>query len=173
MSRCVFFFFILFVPFSLILENLPPISVQILPDSVSNIYFYDSYSVQLLIVSDSLWPHGLHHARPSCPSPTPGVYSNLCPSSWWCHPTISSSVTAFSSCPQSLPALLISQAPFQNFYLSISVCCILDNFFRSSFHTTNFSSLISFSFGVWLAPGVFRATLFVYFYVKNSIWLFF
>ena len=55
------------------------------------------------IVSDSLRPHGLQHARPPCPSPTPGVHSNLCPLSQWCHPTISSSVIPFS-CPQSLPA---------------------------------------------------------------------
>ena len=54
-------------------------------------------------VSDSLWPHGLQHARPPCPSSTPGVYSNLRPSSWWCHPTISSSVIPFSSCLQSFP----------------------------------------------------------------------
>ena len=52
----------------------------------------------------TLWPHGLQHARPPCPSPTPGVYSNSCPLSWWCHPTISSSVIPFSSCPQSFPA---------------------------------------------------------------------
>ena len=55
------------------------------------------------VVSDSLWPHELWHARPPCPSPTPGVYSNSCPSSQWCHPAISSSVIPFSSCPQSLP----------------------------------------------------------------------
>ena len=55
------------------------------------------------VVSDSLRPHGLQHARPPCPSPTPGVYSNSCPSSWWCHPTISSSVVPFS-CLQSFPA---------------------------------------------------------------------
>ena len=55
-------------------------------------------------MSDYLWPHESQHARPPCPSPTPGVYSNSCPSSWWCHPTISSSVFPFSSCPQSLPA---------------------------------------------------------------------
>ena len=55
------------------------------------------------VVSNSLWPHGLQHARPPCPSPTPGVYLNLCPLSWWCHPTISSSVVSFSSCPQSFP----------------------------------------------------------------------
>ena len=56
------------------------------------------------IVSDSLRPRESQHARPPCPSPTPRVYSNSCPSSWWCHPAISSSVVPFSSCPQSLPA---------------------------------------------------------------------
>ena len=56
-------------------------------------------------MSDSLWTHGLQHARPPCPSPTPRVYSNPCPLSQWCHPTISSSVVPFSSCHQSFPAL--------------------------------------------------------------------
>ena len=56
------------------------------------------------IVSDSLRPDGLQQARPPCPSPTPRVYSNSCPLSWWCHPTISSSVIPFS-CLQSFPAL--------------------------------------------------------------------
>ena len=57
------------------------------------------------VVSDSLWPHELQHARPPCPSPTPGAHPNSCPLSRWCHPAISSSVVPFSSCPQSLPAL--------------------------------------------------------------------
>ena len=56
------------------------------------------------VVSNSLLPHESQHARPPCPSPSPGVHSNLCPSSRWCHPAISSSVVPFSSCPQSLPA---------------------------------------------------------------------
>ena len=56
------------------------------------------------VVSDSLRPHELQHARPPCPSPTPGVHSNWQPSSRWCYPAISSSVVPFSSCPQSLPA---------------------------------------------------------------------
>ena len=56
------------------------------------------------VVSDSLWAHGLQHARPPCPSPTPGVYSNSYPLSRWCHPTISSSVIPFSSSLQSFPA---------------------------------------------------------------------
>ena len=55
-------------------------------------------------MSDSLQPHESQHARPPCPSPTPGVYSNSCPSSRWCHPAILSSIIPFSSCPQSLPA---------------------------------------------------------------------
>ena len=56
------------------------------------------------VVSHSLRPHELQPARPPCPSPTARVHSNSCPSSWWCHPPISSSVVPFSSCPQSLPA---------------------------------------------------------------------
>ena len=51
------------------------------------------------VMSDSLWPHELQHAKPPCPSPTSRVHTNLCPSSWWCHPAISSSVVPFSSCP--------------------------------------------------------------------------
>ena len=56
------------------------------------------------VMSDSLQPHGLQHARPPCPSPTIGVYSSSCPLSQWCHPTISFSVIPFSSCLQSFPA---------------------------------------------------------------------
>ena len=56
------------------------------------------------VVSDSLRPHEPRHARPPCPSPTPGVYSKSCPLCRWCHPTILSSVIPFSSCPQSFPA---------------------------------------------------------------------
>ena len=64
------------------------------------------FSVQFShsVVSDSLWPHGLQCARLPCPSPTPGAYSNSCPSSRWCHLTISSSVVPFSSRLQSFPA---------------------------------------------------------------------
>ena len=56
------------------------------------------------VESDSLWPHELQHARPLCPSPTPGVHSDSRPSSRWSHPAISSSAVLFSSCPQTLPA---------------------------------------------------------------------
>ena len=65
-----------------------------------------NFSVQFShsVMSDSLQPHELQHARPPCPLLTPGVHSNSRPLSWWCHPAISSSVVPFSSCPQSLPA---------------------------------------------------------------------
>ena len=64
------------------------------------------------VVFDSLWPHGLHHARLPCPSPCPRAWSNSCPLSWWCLPTISPFVIPFSSCLQSFPAtgsFLVSQ----------------------------------------------------------------
>ena len=63
-----------------------------------------SDQISLSVVSDSLRPHESQHTRPPCPSPTPGVHSDSCPSNQWCLPAISSSVVPFSSCPQSLPA---------------------------------------------------------------------
>ena len=66
--------------------------------------FFPSVQFSRSVVSDSLWSHESQHARPPCPSPTPGVHPNSCSSSRWCHPAISSSVVPFSSCPQSLPA---------------------------------------------------------------------
>ena len=78
------------------------------PDFWSNFLnvFTMDISVQFScsVMSDSLQPHEPQHARPPCTSPTPRVHPNPCPSSQWCHPTISSSVVPFSSCPQSLPA---------------------------------------------------------------------
>ena len=65
---------------------------------------FSSVQFSLKVILDSLWPHESQHARPPCPSPTPRVYPNSCPSNRWCHLTISSSVIPFSSCPQSLPA---------------------------------------------------------------------
>ena len=67
-------------------------------NSSSSVHFSSS------AMSDSLWPHGLQHARPPCLSPNPGVHSNSCPLSRWCHPIISSSVMPFSSHLQSFPA---------------------------------------------------------------------
>ena len=79
---------------------------------------FSSSSVQFScsVVSDSLWPHGLQHARLPCPSPTPGTYSNSCSSNQWCHPTIWSSVILFSSCLQSFP---VSRSfPVSQFFVS-------------------------------------------------------
>ena len=73
------------------------------------ILWYSTHDVSAVqfncsVMSDSLRPHEPQHARPPCPSPTPGVHPNPCPSSQWCHPTILSSVIPFFSCPQSFPA---------------------------------------------------------------------
>ena len=81
--------------------------------------FLSLYQVGQLVQSLShvrLWPHGLQHTRPPCPSPTPGVYSNSCPSSRWCHPTFSSSVIPFFSCLQSFPAS--GSFPMSQFFAS-------------------------------------------------------
>ena len=67
-------------------------------------FLFSSVQFSRSVMSNSLHPHELQHARPPCPSPTPGVHSNSRPSNWWCHPAISSSVVPFSSCLQSLPA---------------------------------------------------------------------
>ena len=65
---------------------------------------FSSVQFSRSVMSDSLWPCELQHARLPCPSPTPGACTNSCLSSWWCHPTISSSVVPFSSCIQSFPS---------------------------------------------------------------------
>ena len=77
-----------------------------------------TYSVKFShsVMSDSLRPHGLQYARLPCPSPSPGAYSNSCPSSQWCHPTISSCVIPFSSCLQSFPAS--GSFPMSQFFTS-------------------------------------------------------
>ena len=68
------------------------------------------------VMSDSLWPKGLQHTSLPCPSRTPRAYSNSCPLSWWCHPTISSSAIPFSSCLQSFPAS--GSFPMSQFFAS-------------------------------------------------------
>ena len=77
---------------------------------------YHSVQFNSSVMSDSLQPYGLQHARLPCPSPTPGACSNSCPSSWWCHPTISSFVVPFSSCLQSFPAS--GSFPMSQFFAS-------------------------------------------------------
>ena len=96
---CVWLFSLLNMLFSLLLFAWKPVISRFF-----RVIMFSSVQFCRSIVSDSLWLHESQHARPPCPSPTPGVHSDSCPSSWWCHPAISSSVIPFSSCPQSLPA---------------------------------------------------------------------
>ena len=79
-------------------------STLLMIDAAAKLLQFSSVQFSCSVVSDSLRPHGLLQARLPCPSPTPGACSNSCPSSWWCHPTISSTVVPFSSCPQFSPA---------------------------------------------------------------------
>ena len=102
------FFFLLFVSRSLIwvLKKMFHVSLNMLmfPLLFQNNMEDPSVHFSLSVMSDSLWSHGLQHARLPCPSPTPRACSNSCPLSLWCHPTISPSVIPFSSCLQSFPA---------------------------------------------------------------------
>ena len=91
------------VPFSNLKENIFIYLVVI--ESTFRIWrILHSVQFSRSVVSDPLWPCELEHARPPCPTPTPGAHPNLCPLNRWCHPTILSSVIPFSSCPQSFPA---------------------------------------------------------------------
>ena len=89
-------FFLWFLPKVSIIS----IDTHIVEGIAFSMLWVEAYSLSVQfscsVVSDSLWPHGLQHTRPPCPSPTPGVCSNSCPSSQWCHPTISFSVVPFS-----------------------------------------------------------------------------
>ena len=84
----------------------------------THMHIHPSVQFSHSVMSDSLRPHGLQHARPPCPSPIPGVYSNSCPLSQWCHPTISSSVGPFSFCLQSF--LASGSFPMSQFFVSDS-----------------------------------------------------
>ena len=83
--------------------SLYSISLCITNKSNINNKVFSSVQFSYSVMSDSLQPHEPQHARPRCLSPTPGVHPNPRPLSWWCHPTISSPVMPFSSCPQSFP----------------------------------------------------------------------
>ena len=87
---------------SFMIKTLPKMGIEGTYAKISSVQFSRS------VVSGSLWPYESQHARPPCPSPTPGVHSDSCPSSQWCHPAISFSVVSFSSYPQSLPASVFS-----------------------------------------------------------------
>ena len=106
------------------------------------------------VVSDSLWPHELQHARLPCPSPIPGIYSNSCPLSWWCHPTISSSVVPFSSLPLIFSSIRV--------FSSESFLCIRwPKYWSFSFSissSNDYSGLISFRMD-WLDLLAVQGTL--------------
>ena len=95
-------------------------------------FFYYSVQFSCSVVSDPLWPCGPQHARPPCPSPPPGLRSNSCPSSPWCHPAISSSVVPFSSCLQSsiisivylMACLLSLLTQYRYILINLSLCSI-------------------------------------------------
>ena len=109
------------------------------PSTILNQYYITSVQFSHSVVSDSLWPHEPQHARPPCPSPTPRVYPNPCPSSRWCHPAISSSVVPFSSCPQYFSAS--GSAPMSKFFISGAKYWTLSFSISSS---NEYSGLISF-----------------------------
>ena len=106
------------------------------------------------VMSNSLQPHGLQHARTPCPSPTPRVYSNSCPSSWWCHPIISSSVVSSSSCLQSFPA----SESFPMSQLLLSDGQSIKSFSFSISPSSEYSGLVSFRID-WLDLLAVQGTL--------------
>ena len=133
-------------PSSSPLPSLPP-TVYTHLFSVSASLFLPSDQLSRSVVSDSLWPHELQHARPPCPSPAPGVHPDSRPSSQWCHPAISSSVVPFSSCPQSLPASVFSNEwvylyHFSRFHNICNICVSLFDLLHSVWQSLSpFTSL--------------------------------
>ena len=108
---------------------------------------FSSVQFSRSIVSDSLWPHGLQDTRPPCPSLTPWVHPNSCPSRRWCHPAISSSIVPFSSCPKSFPAsgsVLMSQF-FTSGGQSIGVSA------STSFPPMNIQDSFPLGYTVWIS----------------------
>ena len=115
---------------------------------------HSSVQFSCSVLSDSLWPHEPQYTRPPCPSPIPGVHPNPCPLCQWCHPTISSSVVHFSSCPQSFPAS-------GSFQISQAFCIRGPKYWSSSFNispSNEHSGLISFTMD-WLDLPAVQGTL--------------
>ena len=115
---------------------------------------FQSLQFGFSVMSNSLRPHGLQHFRPPCPSPTPRVYSNSCPLSWWCHPIISSSAVPFSSLPHSFPAS--GSFPMSQFFTSGGQS--IGSFSFSISPSSEYSGLISFKID-WLDLLAVQGTL--------------
>ena len=110
-----------------------------------NLVYFISVQFSHSVVSDSLRPHEPQHARLPCPSPTPRVHSDSRPLSQWCHPSISSSVVPFSSCPQSLPAsesFPMSQLLFRNTFKPITKYFIINSMFDMPVYSVLYEALI-------------------------------
>ena len=127
-----------------ILLNYKKECIQLSPKEVEPRAYYAEWSRSEVpfsrsVGSDSLWPHGLQHTRLPCPPPTPGAYSNSCPLSQWCHPTILSSVGPFSSCLQSFPA---------------SACFPMSQFFTSGIGASSSASVLPVSIQGWFPLGL-------------------
>ena len=132
--------------------SLPTISK--VPNHKTAPILYISVQFSHSVVSDSLWPHGLQHARLSCPSSVPRVYSNSCILSQWCHPTISSTIISFSSHPQSFPA----SGSFQMSQFFTSGGQSVEVFSFSISSSKEYSGLISFRMD-WLDLLAIQGTL--------------
>ena len=117
------------------------------------ISLHQSVQFSCSVVSDSMWPHGLQHARPPCPSPTTRAYSNSCLSGQWCQPTIWSSIIPFSSCLQSFP----KSGPFK-WVISLNQMPKDWNFSYSISSSSEYSWLISFRID-WLDLLAVQGTL--------------
>ena len=116
---------------------------------------FSSFQFSHSVMSDSLQPHELQHTRPPCPSPNSGACSNSCPSSQWCHPTISSSVISFSSYPQSFPASgSFPKSQFFEFSNESVLCIRWPKYWSLRFSicpSNEYSELISFRMTGWIS----------------------
>ena len=116
------------------------------------------------VMSDSLWPRGLQHTRSLCPLPTPRACSNSCPLSQWCHPTISSSISPLSSCPQSFPAS--GSFPMNQFFASggqsIGVSASVLPMNIQSWFPLGLTGLISLQFNPWDSQEIHGSCLTVF-----------
>ena len=121
---------------------------------MENLFSFSSVQFSHSVMSNSFWPHGLQHTRLPCLSPTSGACSNSCPSSRWCHPTISSSVVPFSSCLQSFPA----SGSFQMSQFFASGGQSIGSFSFSISPSNDYSGLISFRMD-WLDLVAVQGTL--------------